>query len=389
MLDFFSFIQKAIFKFKIIHVILYLNNKWVIQMKFSKKDTIILKGVIICFMIFHHAFGFPNRIQDGISYFSTFKLFGNNISYYIGDFGQICIASFLFLGGFGTYLSSKSKDILPLIKGKLVKLYSIFWKVFFIVIPISLILHVDNIYPFNFKGFILNFLGLNTTYNAEWWFLTTYVLLLFMFPILKKWIDRKHSSLIKDLIYIALFNEFVNFFYYRVIYNFQSIYNSVIFNKLYDSLFYLAPFFVGCLFAKYDLLSYFKKKISNKTGPILLSILAFLVSFYLRYKYGNIHDFVYAPITIITFIGLLSLKKLSFLNSILEEIGKYSTYIWLTHTFYCYLWCQEFIFFPKYSILIFLLLLFISYTTGVFIEALYNKLGDVIPIISKKKKYSK
>lgn len=353
-------------------------------MKFSKKDTIMLKGVIICFMIFHHAFGFPNRIQDGISYFSTFKLFGADISYYIGDFGQICIASFLFLGGFGTYLGSKKKNLFSLIKQKIIKLYSIFWKVFLIVIPISLLLKVDRVSPFNLKEFIFNFLGINTTYNSEWWFFTTYVLLLFMFPLLKRWIDRKSSSCIKDIIYIALFNEFVNLFYFRIIYNFKFLYNSLIFETLYEPLLYLAPFVIGCIFAKYDLLSYFKKKVSNKFLPIILSIFLFLISFYLRYNYGNLHDFVCAPITIITFIGILSLKKLSFLKPILEEIGKYSTYIWLTHTFYCYLWCQKFVFFPKYSVLIFLLLLFISYTTGVFIEAFYNKLNDILISIKQK-----
>lgn len=36
------------------------------DISFSKEDTLMLKGIAICMMLFHHLFGFPERIPNEI-----------------------------------------------------------------------------------------------------------------------------------------------------------------------------------------------------------------------------------------------------------------------------------------------------------------------------------
>ena len=38
--------------------------------------------------------------------------------------------------------------------------------------------------------------------------------------------------------------------------------------------------------------------------------------------------------------------------------------MWLTHSFFCYYWCQKLVFAPKYSPVIFLWLLALSYASA-------------------------
>ncbi|RJV24888.1 hypothetical protein DWX22_11555 [Coprococcus sp. AF18-48] len=48
------------------------------EITFSKKDTLRLKGIAICMMLFHHLFGFPDRIpykMIDISFMGGFVLF--------------------------------------------------------------------------------------------------------------------------------------------------------------------------------------------------------------------------------------------------------------------------------------------------------------------------
>ena len=76
-------------------------------MSFEKKDTKIIKGIAIILMLYHHLFAFPERINE--TYISLFSIHQKTISFLIGDFGKLCVAIFIFLGGYGTYITYKEK----------------------------------------------------------------------------------------------------------------------------------------------------------------------------------------------------------------------------------------------------------------------------------------
>ena len=87
---------------------------------FTIKDTNIMKGFAIIFMIFHHLFytktdAFP--IINEISITNT-----------IGLFCKVCVGIFVFLSGYGisaTY--NKEKSLLSFYKKRLLKLYLNYW----------------------------------------------------------------------------------------------------------------------------------------------------------------------------------------------------------------------------------------------------------------------
>ena len=107
-------------------------------MSFSKEDTKVVKGIAICLMLYHHLFAYPHKILEGIGFVSLYSFGETTLSTYIGQFGRICMPMFLFLSGYGTYLSSqKTGDITSLAAKRIKGLYTAVWQVFFLSLPVS------------------------------------------------------------------------------------------------------------------------------------------------------------------------------------------------------------------------------------------------------------
>ena len=69
---------------------------------FDKNMSIMIKGVAIILMLFHHFFGFPDWIIEG----NMFIGLGDNyncVERKIGLFGAICVELFVFITGYGSY----------------------------------------------------------------------------------------------------------------------------------------------------------------------------------------------------------------------------------------------------------------------------------------------
>lgn len=347
-------------------------------MKFEKDDTKIMKAVAIILMLYHHLFAFPDRIN--YNYISLFKYNDKTISFFIGDFGKICVAIFLFLGGYGTYCIYKNNTN-ELIKKKLKSLYKCFLRVFIITIPISVLLH-DKQIVLEFKEFLYNITGWSTTYNGEWWFIMPYVFLIIMSPILIKIINKYTKNMYLSFIVLIIYQVLLINYYPKLLalpvfdkYRLTNIYVNTT-----RTLYLLSTYVCGMLFAKYKLLDKVKVKLASKFIYTIISIIVIGIIFILRrllWPYDI--DLIFAPLFIVSMTIILSNSIFNILNKVLLKIGKESTNIWLIHSFFCYHWCQKFIFMPKFSILIFLTLLVISYISSIIINNIYkfieNKLG--------------
>lgn len=351
-------------------------------MGFSREETKMMKGIAIILMLYHHLFAFPERFPESISYISTFALAGNTISYWIGCFGKICVALYLFLGGYGTYLSAqKSESIDKLVGRKIKNLYLVYWKVFLVFIPLCMALNVSRVTK-NVETLIWNFTGLRTSYNGEWWFFTPYVILLVLFPLLYRFLSVKKEIWI-DLVKVFALNAFIQFIIPVVVCmpftgNFSS---SLFWSTLNGGLAQLPVFAMGCFFAKYDLLSQIKRKSSENYWYFGIAVLSLPLTFYMRKKTGylfNAYDLVYAPLIVISASIVLENKLLSPISKVLIKIGNQSTIIWLTHSFYCYMLCPKIVFLPRYAPLIVAWLCLICYVTALAINALYKKLYEIV-----------
>lgn len=152
---------------------------------FSREDTKLVKGFAILLMLYHHLFAFSDRIQDGNSYIPLLTFTSVNSAELVGLFGKMCVALFLFLGGYGTWMSYQAKRARLAAGGnvdevqtnrllsdftlaKVKSLYIPYLKVFAIVVPISIALDDPRVQA-SLSALFWNITGLQITYNGEWW----------------------------------------------------------------------------------------------------------------------------------------------------------------------------------------------------------------------------
>lgn len=315
----------------------------------EKKQSKIIYGIAILLMVFHHMFGFPDRISS--NWISLFYYKTIPIEVILGAFGRICIAIYSYISGYGLmikYCRKNDKNIRQNYKDifqRLIKFYCCYWMVFIIFVPIG-ILFFD--YEFSSIEFLKNFIGLSCTYNAEWWYVWQYIRMLLLFPIVTMliiWIDQLK---IKKLIYMGLYIGAV----IGIIY---------VTNKSFWL--YLFCFIEGMMVAFYKLdgiILWFQNRIGKIANIIaLVNILG--VIFVRLFLYGTgILDFILAPVFI---YGCLMVLDMEFIPKVVEKIlallGRYSVYIWLTHTFFIYYYFQKFVFTFHISFIIYGVLIII------------------------------
>ena len=112
----------------------------------TREKSLYLKCFAILLMLIHHLFTFSDRLPEG-GYISLFSLQGLTVEQFLGGFGKVCVCIFLFLSGYGLYISYYQKEItVNSVVQRIFKFYLQFWVVFIIFIPLGILL--DKI-PFN------------------------------------------------------------------------------------------------------------------------------------------------------------------------------------------------------------------------------------------------
>lgn len=326
----------------------------------------IIKAAAVILMLVHHLFTFPNRLPEG-AYISLFSYNGLTIEQFIGGFGKICVSLFLFLSGYGLYISYFGKTItIKSIIRRILNFYYHYWTVFMIFIPLGIIL---NKILFDFKEILFNWFGLSSSLNSEWWFVYVYLILTLLFPSIIK-LTHHLNGWILFVISLSLVwvSTYIQFYFFQIILNYQ-IY-----------------FTMGILICKNSLFDQININFKNNVevlkviswGLLMVSPLFYIILL----KLPLLHQYTFVVITpIIVFtIGSLNIK-----SRIIQFIGKSSTNIWLTHSFFCYYYLQKLTFAPKYSVLILIWLLILSLLTSYIIDILINYITNLNYKFSIKK----
>ena len=328
--------------------------------RFSKDNTLVLKGIAILFMVFAHLFNSMELcgLCSPLLYIEDEPL----IHYMI--FAMNPVDFFIVLSGYGlyyTYSQGKRNNI-----KRILKLYIHYWITLVIFVCIGFFVVGSEKYPSSFLDLIYNFIGWKNSYNHETWFLLPYVLLTLsstkIFTICDKFNPIK----------VFLFS-----FGLYIVVRFSSRYSSGLIEvyqlfKWVDAyLTLLFPFLLGMLLSKYWNYSAFKKRLSfkcTKNYILIFALMTLFVSIILvRYKYQSI----FYPFYTVLFIMCFSLlHRFYWVDKILMELGKRSTSIWFTHTYFCYYFFKNFIYSFKYPIVIFIVLMTISWVSAIIIDKL-------------------
>ena len=322
------------------------DNNLCNKKEFSRDDTKIIKGVAVVLMLMHHLWFFPDRIAGG-ELKHLFTIFGESSLGYFGSFGKICVSLFFFLGGYGIYIQSR-KENFNLINN-IKKLFTSYWKVFLIFIPIAFIFFSNQIpyaandfsyaryNSFSWSEVIKNFFTFSCTLNGEWWFLNSYLFAIISFPIIKQ-IISKFNSKYNIIIVIAVL--ILGTYVFPAIGNISKLgtlnNNYFYYNFLCKSFPWVACFWMGAVFAKDDLLIKFYNKINNSIHlNIIIDFLIIMAIIFFREQIvAEELDILYAQLLSIIFIDLAD--KLKIIKFIFYKLGCKSTNMFLIHSFYCY-----------------------------------------------------
>ncbi|HCV67458.1 MAG TPA: acyltransferase [Serratia sp.] len=313
-------------------------------MEISINKSNYLKGIAIILMLIHHLFAYPSRISPDITVYHMVN--SVDIEMFVGLFGKICVSMFLFLSGYG--FSLKKEVSFKYIWGKLKNLYISYWIVLFIFVPIGIIFFPGERYSLSPSLFFENLIGIKSTYNSEWWFFKLYVLYVLSLPLLSR---LNIGPLLGLLFLAALCGK-----------GLQYVAGAP--EVLIEYCTWLLPFGFGMVFGRSQKMppnSWLAKLITtlSRTHPLILLMVTVAV-FIVAHNPG---------LLLVTPLFIIALMKTadglgSTVNRVVSELGKHSLYMWLTHSFYCYYFTQKLIFAPRYTPLILLLLIAVSYLTS-------------------------
>lgn len=328
-------------------------------MDINKNMTLYLKGIAILLMLFHHLFAFPERMPDAVLFDVSW------IEQKVAEFGKICVYMFLFLSGYG-FSKSKHPNYRKILN-KLWRFYLLFWLVF---LPTALYFHLNEIYTLeSTKLILLNMLGIRSDIISEWWFIEPYAILILLVPLVAK---LKNSPL------LLLFLSALGFVLAVILIHFK-----VDTNEIAVALTLLIqPAFIGGYLAglpkstKLMALPYVKR--------IMIAASFVGLPLLMLYNYDGLFLIPFAPFFIYLLILLerilptLSVKCIAY-------CGQHSTFMWLTHSIYCYHLVPELIYAFDNKFLIFILLVAISLLTSIVLSAIYSQLNNIASLVAGKK----
>ena len=333
----------------------------------NKETSTIIKGVAILMMLFYHLFG-----RDDLGDLCTPLLYIGNTPL-VKYLSNACypVSFFMILSGYGlTYCYKRNQLSLSIQSKRILKLYVHYWLILLIFVTIGHFIKPD-IYPNDLLHMLANIVGIRCTYNGETWFLLPYTII----SLLSWWIidfvyhlNEKRKIIITLIIYSIIFLTTRYIVYHQ-------LENTTLLTIL------LQPFFIVQLTFYFSLGILLFRLLENEPTALkavkptiycIIIIALFIIKSMIKV---TIADGLYAFI-IIFCISHLQLHRL--FHNIFYKLGQYSMPMWMTHTFFAVYLFQDFIYGFKYPLLIWLILITISYLVSIPILKIGNRINTLI-----------
>ena len=336
-------------------------------MVFSKKETLITKGVGIIFLYLHHLFS-DSSIYSGFTV--NFYPFTEQEVFTFSIFSKICVAIFVFLSGYGNARSKANtkreiRTKTQNVKGSLRKLLSLSFDYWFIFILLQITSFLGRsqieVYGTGAKAilyFIIDFFGLaslyNTpTFNPTWWYMTLAFIIIIIMPLLLN-AYRIYGVL---LVFMSIFIP------------------RLLLLDLGMIFWYLPALVLGIWCANENILERIKALsivplyIGNKIIKLIMTITILIWLYFLRNNFSGWVELWDAIIAfLITYFCFEFLSHIPILCYLLEQMGKHSMNMFLTHTFIFYFYFRSFTFSFSHFILILVVLVADTLILSIFIE---------------------
>ena len=349
-------------------------------MKFTKEHTMQMKGIAIIILLFHHCFLNAQRwatvpyeklaTTKGWGYYPiSFAPFSSHTIQYLASFSKICVAMFVFMTGYGmwvSYESQKKKTTMSnYIKKRMVTLMTGFLIIFVVTeilaIPTGRFIEV---YGHDFRSvvyMIIDALGLakllgTPLFCLTWWYMSLAIVLIMIFQFVHSIMEKYQWVVVVASIIVP---------------------RACGFGQSTDLFRYLLAYTLGMYFAQHDLLARIKEKfmeqnVAGKLLSLIVSLIGLAViikcrqNAWIGWKYLDFWDGFAAMYVIVnSYIYILNgkwiVKGLGFL-------GKHSMNIFLIHSFYRDVFFHEFTYSFYYAWLDYIVLMAISLVTSIVLE---------------------
>ena len=327
----------------------------------NKEQSLQLKGAAILMMLWLHLFNTAERVAECTSLINYFN--GKPLAYALARVCGMCVPIYLFISGYGM---AKAQDLgTSATLRRLWRVYSRFWLVFAIFIPLACRL-CPNAYPESWKTFVLNLLSLDVSYNAEWWFMLPWVFLI----VAARWIVpfvKRNGMWTNIAVFIVSFALLI---FHDIPF---AMMGDTIFSAQLSRLMVVMPaFYIGICMGSHGLRFARKLSLQHTAWPSLVMLLLCMV----RGMLGPSSVNVLFAVPLIILFTICSVPQ--WLQSVLAIFGRYSIYMWLTHTFYAYYLFHDEIYALRYPIVMYLVLVVASLVTAVVLDRIYRFMESLI-----------
>ena len=318
----------------------------------TKEQTNILKGIAILMMLFLHLFNGSNLtdVCEPLLFIGSTPL--------VHIISKACnpVGIFLMLSGYGlSYTYFRGKLSFNGQEHRLFKLYIHYWIILLIFVSIGSFVRPEK-YPGSLSDIIMNFTSISNSYNSETWFLFAYALLSLTSIWIFKCIDK--LGCVKSII--------ITWILYMISCYITSRYIAV--NKAYTEWYTYIITYFNVLFS-FVIGAVFHRQVEKGKGSIPFLHSHKLTTFAILMTLIIINFFISSAATsyLFEFSYIFLLLHLTF-NGITKRfliaMGKQSMVMWLTHSFFCYHIFHDFIYGFKYPIVIYVVLIVISYVVS-------------------------
>lgn len=349
-------------------------------MKFTKEHTMQMKGIAIIILLFHHCFLNAQRwatvpyeklaTTKGWGYYPiSFAPFSSHTIQYLASFSKICVAMFVFMTGYGMWISYESQKKKTTMSNYIKKRMVTLMTGFLIIFVVTEILAIPTgrfieVYGHDFRSvvyMIIDALGLakllgTPLFCLTWWYMSLAIVLIMIFPFVHSIMEKYQWIVVVASIIVP---------------------RACGFGQSTDLFRYLLAYTLGMYFAQHDLLARIKEKfmeqnVAGKLLSLIVSLIGLAViikcrqNAWIGWKYLDFWDGFAAMYVIVnSYIYILNgkwiVKGLGFL-------GKHSMNIFLIHSFYRDVFFHEFTYSFYYAWLDYIVLMAISLVTSIVLE---------------------
>lgn len=343
---------------------------------FGKPDSMALKGLAVLMMIFFHCFANEKTVTtQGVNFFPFDYPFINTVRLYL----KICVCIFAFISGYGLYQSfRKNNDEAPgttakWVISRIIKTMSGFWFIFLLNLGAMLVLHGASGTPYFKKGTVQGILNLfldgmglsalfgTPTVTVVWWYMGAALFFIIMLPAIYRAAERYGYFVV--MTFVILFPRVMN----------------IGWTGSRNPYSFLLIFILGMCFSRYDLFAKLEEiRILKKTKGNAEKLLQFTLLFgallasayiFLKLPWSVIWEFQFAlcPVIFILFSKRYILT-IPGLRQMLIYFGKHSMNMYLIHTLLKNKYFTDFVYSPKYFLLIPVLLTVMSLGCSIVFE---------------------